>query len=123
MAPLEAPRPFSLALTPYALRGDRIADFAIHPVDVHERLLYYVVSAWSPGFAGGPVDYGTHPDQPARGSAHQMAATPSRDGTKKVPRVFMADPPMLRFLSNTIISGNKGHFPLCDEKQQVAPLG
>jgi len=49
MAPLEAPRPFSLALTPYALRGDRIADFAIHPVDVHERLLYYVVSGSGEG--------------------------------------------------------------------------
>jgi len=33
-------------------------------IDVHDRLLYYVVSAWSQDFAGGPIDYGTFPKQP-----------------------------------------------------------
>lgn len=32
-------------------------------VDVHERLLYYVISAWEKGFGGGVIDYGTYPKQ------------------------------------------------------------
>lgn len=33
-------------------------------LDVHLRLLYWVVSAWDAKFGGGPIDYGTHPKQP-----------------------------------------------------------
>ncbi len=33
-------------------------------VDVHERLLYYVVGAWSNDFGGSLIDYGTYPRQP-----------------------------------------------------------
>jgi len=33
-------------------------------IDVHERLLYFVTSAWAPDFGGGPIDYGTYPKQP-----------------------------------------------------------
>lgn len=33
-------------------------------IDVHARLLYYVVSAWDSQFGGGPIDYGTYPQQP-----------------------------------------------------------
>jgi hypothetical protein len=32
-------------------------------IDVHDRLLYYVVAAWEQGFTGYVVDYGTWPDQ------------------------------------------------------------
>lgn len=32
-------------------------------VDMHDRLLYWTVAAWSPTFGGGPVDYGTYPKQ------------------------------------------------------------
>jgi hypothetical protein len=42
-------------------------------IDVHERLLYYVVSAWSPDFGGGPIDYGTYPKQPAAYFAQSSA--------------------------------------------------
>lgn len=35
-------------------------------VDVHEKVLYWVVSAWGPNLAGGPIDYGTYPPQPVR---------------------------------------------------------
>jgi phage terminase large subunit GpA-like protein len=35
-------------------------------IDVHDTLLYYVVAAWSSGFAGWVVDYGTLPDQHLR---------------------------------------------------------
>jgi hypothetical protein len=33
-------------------------------VDVHDEVLYWAASAWTPHFAGGPIDYGTHPRQP-----------------------------------------------------------
>jgi hypothetical protein len=42
-------------------------------VDVHERLLYYVVSAWSPDFAGTVIDYGTYPGQPTAYFAQSSA--------------------------------------------------
>lgn len=32
-------------------------------IDVHGRVLYWCVSAWSPTLAGGPIDYGTYPQQ------------------------------------------------------------
>ena len=35
-------------------------------VDVQQNLLYYLVTAWSPGFTGYVVDYGTYPDQHSR---------------------------------------------------------
>jgi len=42
-------------------------------VDVHDRLLYYVVSAWSPDFAGVVIDYGTYPPQPGAYFAQSSA--------------------------------------------------
>lgn len=33
-------------------------------IDVHKEILYWVVSAWSNDFGGGPIAYGTYPDQP-----------------------------------------------------------
>lgn len=35
-------------------------------VDVQQNLLYYTLAAWSPGFTGYVVDYGTYPDQARR---------------------------------------------------------
>lgn len=32
-------------------------------IDVHEKALYWVVSAWTPNFTGFIVDYGAYPDQ------------------------------------------------------------
>ena len=32
-------------------------------IDVHDRLLYFTVSAWTDGFGGGAIDYGTFPEQ------------------------------------------------------------
>lgn len=34
-------------------------------IDVGGEVLYWVVSAWSEAIAGGPIDYGTLPEQPA----------------------------------------------------------
>ena len=42
-------------------------------IDVHDRLLYYVVAAWEPEFGGGPVDYGTYPRQPVAYFAQSSA--------------------------------------------------
>ena len=39
------------------------AEYVVGYIDVHERVLYWVVSAWSPGLGGGPIDYGTYPEQ------------------------------------------------------------
>lgn len=39
-------------------------DYLSAYVDVHGRLLYWVVSAWSANFGGGVIDYGTFPGQP-----------------------------------------------------------
>ena len=33
-------------------------------IDVHARVLYYVVAAWEKQLGGGPIDYGTYPQQP-----------------------------------------------------------
>jgi len=35
-------------------------------LDVHDKLLYYVVRAWEPNFTGYVVDYGAWPDQKSR---------------------------------------------------------
>ena len=35
-------------------------------VDVGQKLLWYVVAAFGPGFPGGVIDYGTYPDQERR---------------------------------------------------------
>jgi len=40
------------------------AEFIGAYIDVHKRLLYYVVSAWSNPFQGAVIDYGTFPPQP-----------------------------------------------------------
>jgi hypothetical protein len=42
-------------------------------IDVHRRLLYYCVSAWTADFGGGPIDYGTHPQQPCAYFAESSA--------------------------------------------------
>lgn len=42
-------------------------------IDVHLRLLYYVVAAWSKDFTGSIVDYGTYPRQPLQYFAQQSA--------------------------------------------------
>jgi hypothetical protein len=42
-------------------------------IDVHERLLYFAVSAWEPEFGGGPIDYGTYPRQPVAYFAQSSA--------------------------------------------------
>ncbi len=41
--------------------------------DVHERVLYWVVAAWEPHFAGAVIDYGTYPKQPTAYFAQQSA--------------------------------------------------
>jgi len=48
-------------------------------VDVHERLLYYLVAAWTDEFGGGPVDYGTYPRQPVSYFAQGTAPIGMRD--------------------------------------------
>jgi len=48
-------------------------------VDVHDRLLYNVVSAWAEDFSGGPIDYGTYPRQPLRYFAQNSAPVPMCD--------------------------------------------
>jgi len=35
-------------------------------IDVHDKLLYWTVTAWAPDFTGWVVDYGTYPDQPRK---------------------------------------------------------
>jgi len=35
-------------------------------IDVHDKLLYYVVCAWEENFTGYVIDYGTYPDQKRR---------------------------------------------------------
>lgn len=45
-------------------------------IDVHRRLLYYVVAAWAKDFTGSVVDYGTHPRQPLSYFAQQSAPIP-----------------------------------------------
>jgi len=35
-------------------------------IDVHDKLLFYVVCAWEPDFTGYVIDYGTYPDQKRR---------------------------------------------------------
>ncbi|MDO5582390.1 MAG: phage terminase large subunit family protein, partial [Planctomycetia bacterium] len=32
-------------------------------IDVHEKVLYYLLAAWESGFSGYVIDYGTYPDQ------------------------------------------------------------
>ncbi len=32
-------------------------------VDVHDKLLYFVITAWEKNFSGSVIDYGTYPDQ------------------------------------------------------------
>ena len=32
-------------------------------IDVHDKLLFYLVAAWAPDFTGYVIDYGTYPDQ------------------------------------------------------------
>ncbi len=33
-------------------------------IDVQEKLLFWLVASWGPGFSGHVIAYGTHPDQP-----------------------------------------------------------
>jgi hypothetical protein len=40
------------------------AEFVTAHIDVHLRVLYYVICAWSKAFDGAVVDYGTFPKQP-----------------------------------------------------------
>lgn len=40
------------------------AEYVTAYIDVHLRLLYYVVAAWSKDFTGSVIDYGTYPRQP-----------------------------------------------------------
>lgn len=49
------------------------AEYLTAFVDVHGRLLYWHVCAWSKEFAGGPIDYGTYPRQPVRYFAQDSA--------------------------------------------------
>ncbi len=42
----------------------KTAEFTSAYIDVHGRVLYYVVSAWANPFQGSVVDYGTFPQQP-----------------------------------------------------------
>jgi hypothetical protein len=44
-------------------------------VDIHDKLLYYTVCAWSQGFAGEIIDYGTWPKQRSRHFAMRNART------------------------------------------------
>jgi len=43
-------------------------------IDVHERLLYWIVCAWGQDFGGAVIDYGTHPRQPVSYFAQQSAS-------------------------------------------------
>ncbi|MEX2388496.1 MAG: terminase gpA endonuclease subunit, partial [Phycisphaeraceae bacterium] len=42
------------------------AEWITAHVDVHDKLLYYTIAAWSPRFDGWVVDYGCYPEQPQR---------------------------------------------------------
>ena len=42
----------------------KTAEFITCHIDVHMRLLYYTVCAWSKSFDGDVIDYGTYPRQP-----------------------------------------------------------
>lgn len=35
-------------------------------IDVHDEILYYTVCAWTDGFTGWIIDYGTYPEQPTK---------------------------------------------------------
>ncbi|MBN2131400.1 MAG: phage terminase large subunit family protein, partial [Sedimentisphaerales bacterium] len=49
------------------------AEFVTAHIDVHDRVLYWSVGAWSPTFEGFLVDYGTHPRQSVRYFAQATA--------------------------------------------------
>ena len=53
-------------------------------VDVHERLLYYHVSAFEPDFTGYRIDWGTEPEQPDRYFSMPTCRLPLAD---KYPRL------------------------------------
>jgi hypothetical protein len=45
-------------------------------VDVGGELLHWMVSAWTPDFAGGPIDYGLYPEQPTRYTVKENVSRP-----------------------------------------------
>jgi len=49
-----------------AARPTATAAESFRPPDVHAKLLYYTVAAWTEGFTGWVVDYGAYPDQKIR---------------------------------------------------------
>ena len=48
-------------------------------IDVHSRVLYYCVSAWEKQFGGGPIDYGTYPQQPVSYFSQDSAPVAMQD--------------------------------------------
>jgi hypothetical protein len=42
----------------------KTAEYVTANIDVHLRVLYYVIAAWSKPFQGAVIDYGTYPRQP-----------------------------------------------------------
>jgi len=58
------PRQFASKVNGYA-RGVVPNEYTVLTafIDVHDKLLYWAVWGWKPGFTGSVVDYGTYPDQ------------------------------------------------------------
>jgi len=51
------------------------AEYITAFIDVHAKLLYYVLAAWRPDFTGYVIDYGTWPDQSRRYFSQAEART------------------------------------------------
>lgn len=51
----------------------KTAEYVTAYIDVHQRVLYYVVVAWSNPFQGAVIDYGTYPKQPIQYFAQATA--------------------------------------------------
>jgi hypothetical protein len=60
-------------------RVPKMGEFVTAYIDVHSRLLYYVVTAWSKDFTGSVIDYGTYPRQPLSYFAQQSAPVAMAD--------------------------------------------
>lgn len=60
----------------------KAAEYVTVYIDVHLRLLYYVVVAWSKDFTGSVIDYGTYPKQPVRYFSQTSAPSAMSDMLK-----------------------------------------
>jgi hypothetical protein len=79
----------------------KTAEYVTAYIDVHKRLLYYVVSAWSDPLAGTVIDYGTYPKQPLRYFAQATAPKSMESKTMSMDAWLHAG---LEALTNTLLA-------------------